>query len=63
MWEPTFMYILGVPIEPPVKIHMGDMQRNMRAWAALDLLLTAQTITEARDLKRARHEAAGIPFP
>lgn len=62
-WEPTFVYFLGPPIEPMTKIHMGDMQRNMRAWAALDLLLTAQTISEARDLTRARHEAAGIPFP
>jgi len=60
---PYFLYFLGPPIEPSVKIHMGAMQRNMRAWAALDLLLTAQTISEARDLTRARHEAAGIPFP
>ena len=62
-WDPTFMYMLGPVIEPPEKIHMGDMQRNMRAWAALDLLLTAQTISEARDLTRERHEVAGIPFP
>ena len=41
----------------------GDMHRNARAWAALDLLLTSETITQARDLTRARHEAAGIPFP
>lgn len=61
--EPYFVYFLGPAIEPPVKIHMGDMQRNMRAWAALDLLLTAGTISEARDLTRTRHEAAGIPFP
>jgi hypothetical protein len=60
---PHFLYYLGQPIEPPVKIHMGNMYRDARAWAALDLLLTAQTITEARDLTRARHEAAGIPFP
>jgi hypothetical protein len=61
--ESYFVYFLGPPIEPPVKIHMGNMQWHGRAWAALDLLLTAQTITEARDLTRARHEAAGIPFP
>jgi hypothetical protein len=42
---------------------MGNMQRQARAWAALDLLLTAQTVTDARDQTRARHEAAGIPFP
>lgn len=35
---------------------------RMRAWAALDLMLTAQAISEARDLTRARHEFAGIPF-
>ena len=61
--ELYFVYFLGPPIEPPVKIHMGKMQWHGRAWAALDLLLTAQTITEARDLTKARHEAAGIPFP
>jgi hypothetical protein len=62
-WEPTFMYTLGTVIEPTRKIHMGDMHRNARAWAALDLLLTSETITQARDLTRTRHEAAGIPFP
>jgi len=62
-WEPTFMYTLGPVIEPARKIHMGDMYRNARAWAALDLLLTSETITQVRDLTRKRHEDAGIPFP
>jgi hypothetical protein len=61
--EPYFVYFLGPPIEPPAKIHMGNMHRNARAWAALDLLLTAETITQARDQTRARHQEAGIPFP
>jgi len=63
LWDPTFMYMLGPAIEPAMKIHMGNMHRNSHAWAALDLLLSAETISQARDLTRARHEAAGIPFP
>jgi hypothetical protein len=62
-WKPHFVYFLGCPIEPRVKIPRGDLHRNARAWAALDLLLTAETISQARDLTRGRHEAAGIPFP
>jgi len=60
---PTFMYMLGPPIEPSVTIYMGNMRRNARAWAALDLLLTAGAIAEACDLTWARYEVAGIPFP
>lgn len=61
--QPHFLYELGPLIEPPAGIKTGGLYRNLRVWAALDLLLTCPTIADARDATRARHEDAGIPYP
>lgn len=62
-WDPTFAYFLGPAVEPATKIPAGNLWASGRVWAALDLLLTAETIAQARDITRERHKAAGIPFP
>lgn len=61
--EPHFLYKLGPLIEPPHEVRTGKVYANGRVWSALDLLLTSKTIAQARDRTRARHEAAGIPYP
>jgi hypothetical protein len=40
---------LGPVIEPPQTVRMGKVWPNARTWAALDLLLTCETVSEARD--------------
>lgn len=60
---PHFLYYLGPAIEPAKEVRTGNLYANGRVWCALDLLLTARTIFEARDLTRQRHEQAGIPYP
>jgi hypothetical protein len=54
-----FVFALGPPIVPPVEVRTGNLYRNARAWAALDLLLTCDTVAEARDKTAARREASG----
>jgi len=49
-----FLYTLGPAIAPAHEVRTGNIFRNGRVWAALDLLLTSQTISEARDLTRQR---------
>jgi hypothetical protein len=57
---PHFWYRLGPPIIPPHTVKTGaSIKRSLRVWAAIDLLLTCQTISEARDKTQARLEAAG----
>ena len=57
--EPYYGYRLGPPIEPAHPVLNGPkIVRNMRRWAALDLLLTCETITEARDRTQQREQAA-----
>lgn len=61
--EPHFLYKLGPLIQPPEGIKNGKLWMNQRVWAAVDVLLTSPTISDARDATRARHEEAGIPYP
>jgi hypothetical protein len=55
-WPPHFLYTLGAPIVPNKPIKTGNIYRNGRVWAMLDLLLTSKTISEARDLTKKRQE-------
>jgi hypothetical protein len=61
VWKPGphFLYHLGPVITPQHETRTGHLYKNMRVWAALDLLLTSSTISEARDLTKARRDAAG----
>lgn len=56
--EPHYLYQLGPAFRPGQEVRTGNIFRNGRVWAHLDLLLTAATIAEARDLTKAREEAA-----
>ena len=49
-----FLYTLGPPIIPDKEIKTGSIYPNGRVWAMLDLLLTCETISEARDLTKMR---------
>lgn len=57
--RPHYMYFLGPPIVPPQTVRTGALYRAQRVWAAIDLLLTSDTIRDARDATQARIEAAG----
>ncbi|MHB8491399.1 MAG: hypothetical protein ACYDA6_04180 [Solirubrobacteraceae bacterium] len=57
--EPHFLYTLGRPIEPTHPVRTGNIYRNQRIWCALDLLLTCETIREARDKTQERLANAG----
>lgn len=54
-----YLYHLGPPIIPPHAVRTGKLYRAQRVEAAIDLLLTCQTIREARDKTRDRLQAAG----
>jgi hypothetical protein len=54
-----YLYHLGPPILPTREVKSGSVQRALRVWAALDLLLTCETINEARDKTKQRLAAAG----
>jgi len=56
--DPHFLYHLGPAIRPGHDVRTGNIFRNGRVWAHLDLLLTSTTIAEARDLTKAREQAA-----
>jgi len=57
-WEkPHFVYTLGPPIRPPQKVKTGSIFRNGRVWAMLDLLLSTNSVSEARDVTKKRLEA------
>jgi len=49
------LYKLGEPIKPVADVRTGNVYRNGRVWAAIDLLLTCRTISEARDLTNERN--------
>lgn len=52
---PDFILFLGSPIVPPRPVRNGPgVLRNARVWADIDLLLTADTITEAARLTKER---------
>jgi hypothetical protein len=56
--QPQFLYTLGPAIHPPRRLPAGPkVLRSNRVWAALDLLLTAATITEAMEETKKRREA------
>jgi len=57
--EPHFLYTLGPPIVPPRPVLNGKIWPNARVECALDLLLTCETIQEARDKTHERLAAAG----
>jgi hypothetical protein len=57
--ERHWVFALGLPIAPSHQVRTGKLYRNQRVWAALDLLLTCETISEARDQTKARLENAG----
>jgi hypothetical protein len=57
--EPHFLYTLGPPIVPARPVLNGKIWRNARLWCALDLLLTCETISEARDKTQERLATAG----
>ena len=52
--EEMFLYKLGPAILPVRDVKTGNIFRNGRVWAALDLLLTSKTISQARDLTKKR---------
>ncbi len=57
--EPHFLYTLGPPIVPAKPVLNGKIWPNARLWCALDLLLTCDTISEARDKTQERMASAG----
>ena len=54
--NPVFLYKLGPAIRPAGEVRTGSLYRNARVWCALDLLLTSETIAEARALTKHRFE-------
>lgn len=54
---PHFLFHLGPPIAPAKTVKNGAVYPSGRVWAMLDLLLTCNTVSEARDLSRKRIEA------
>lgn len=53
-WEPHFLYTLGPEMRPRHEVKNGAIFPNGRYWCMLDLLLTASTVREARDLTKRR---------
>ncbi len=51
---PRFVVKLGPPIRPAHPIRSGPI-RDTRIWAEIDLLLTSETVQEAREQTRQRH--------
>ena len=55
-----FLYTLGPPIRPVGVVRTGKgIVMAARAWVAIDLLLTCDTLTEARDQTLDRRRQAG----
>lgn len=58
--RPHYIYTLGPAIVPARQVRTGPkVTRALRVWAALDLLLTCETIGNARDQTNQRLAAAG----
>ena len=53
-WGHHFIYELSDPIIPTKNVRTGNIYRNGRVWAMFDLLLTSDTISEARDKTKER---------
>ena len=55
VWDDNhFIYKLGPAIKPLKEVKTGNIYRSGRVWAMLDTLLTADTISEARDISKER---------
>lgn len=52
--EDHFVYKLGPAIIPPKIVKTGSIYPNGRVWAMLDLLLTCESVSEARDITKKR---------
>jgi hypothetical protein len=61
--DPHYVYTLGPPITPTHEVRNGNVQRALRIWAAIDLLLVCQTISEARDRTNERLAEVGQSRP
>lgn len=57
-WEPHFLYTLGPKMQPLGEVKNGSIWPAGRYWCMLDLLLTAATVRDARDLTKRRVGAA-----
>jgi hypothetical protein len=55
----SFVYRFEEPIVPMKPVRTGNLYRAQRVWAAIDLLLTCDTIREARDKTQARLAEVG----
>jgi hypothetical protein len=53
------LYTLGPAIQPPRVVKKGTIYPSGRVWCALDLLLTCETLSEARDKTKARKSECG----
>ena len=53
-WPPHFLYRLSEPIVPYKTVKTGSIYQAGRVWAMIDLLLTCDSISEARDKTKAR---------
>ncbi len=53
-WPAHFLYTLGPPIVLSKTVKSGKVYPNGRVWAMLDLLLTRDTVSDARDLTQQR---------
>jgi len=51
-----FVYKLGPAIKPTHRVKTGNLYATGRVWAMIDTLLTADSISEARDISKARNE-------
>lgn len=61
-WDkPHFLYTLGPAIVPSKVVKTGKLYANGRYWAMLDLLLTCDTIAEARDKTKVRFNGEAAP--
>lgn len=58
--ERHWVFSLGPVMEPMHEVRTGNLYRAQRVWVALDLLLTCETIAEARDKTKLRLTEAGI---
>jgi hypothetical protein len=58
--ERHWVFSLGPVMRPMHEVRTGNLYRAQRVWVALDLLLTCETIAEARDKTKLRFAEAGI---
>lgn len=57
--ERHWVFSLGPVMKPMHEVRTGKLYPSQRIWAALDLLLTCETVAEARDKTKLRQEDAG----